>query len=113
MVEGEVAYHLGKVSREFQDGTLCEDCVFNADETHFVIDTHDGHTLAMKGDETVKFAQVVSGDEGMKMMVMLGGCHRSHLEVPMIVFQNKTCSYPIRGLHDDYPGVFYRTGPKG
>ena len=78
MVEHEVAYHFGDVSSEFQDGTLCEECVFNVDETHFVIDTNDEHTLAQEGKETVKFAQVVSGDERMTLMVMLGGCFRSH-----------------------------------
>lgn len=42
-------------------------------------DLTNGKTLAIKGDENVKFVDVVSGDIGMTMMVMLGGGSRSHL----------------------------------
>lgn len=113
LIEREVAHHLGSMMREFQSGELDECVVFNADETHFVVDLNDGRTLAMKGDTDVKFADVVSGDVGMTMMVMLGGGSRSHLEVPFMIFQNERSSYPIQGVPDNIPGVCYRSGPKG
>lgn len=50
MVEWEVSLHLGKLSREFGDGTLTEECITNAEETHFVTDKNDGRIFAMKGD---------------------------------------------------------------
>lgn len=45
--------------------------MFNADETHFVIDNNDGCTLAIKGDKDVKFGAVVRGDHGVTLMVLL------------------------------------------
>eukprot|EP00171_Calliarthron_tuberculosum_P021419 IDg21419t1 len=67
-VEREVAYHLGFL---YESGALDEDCVFNADETHFVVDLNDGRTLAMKGDTNVKFADVGVPD------TVPGVCYRS------------------------------------
>lgn len=113
LIEREVAYHLVNLKRSFDDGIYLEDNVFNADETHFVVDLHDCRTLAMKGDTEVKFADVVSGDVGMTMMIMLGGGSRARLEIPFMIFQNERCSYPIQGVPDNVTGVCYRSGPKG
>lgn len=67
----------------------------------------------MKEDTDVKFADVVSGDQGMTMMVMLGGGSQRRLEIPMLIFQNKLRLYPIQGLPDDVLGVCCRTSLKG
>lgn len=40
-------------------------------ETHFVIYMHGDSALARKDDDDVNYADVVSGDEGMNMMVFL------------------------------------------
>lgn len=72
------------------------------------MDTNDGQKLAMKGGSKVKFADVVSGDQRINMMFMLGGCHNAGICV-----QNVACSYRIRGIPDKIPGVWYRTDPKG
>lgn len=72
-IEREVAFHLGQVSREFRSGSLKEEDVFNADETHFVINMDNHKTLALKGDEHVKYADVVSCDVGITMMVRWQG----------------------------------------
>jgi len=104
---------LGKLQQEFNPGELDEDCVFNADETHFVIDQRNHKTLAMKGEASVKYADVVSGDEGMTMMVLISGGALSSIQVSFMIFQNQNSSYPIRGVPDDIPGVCYRSGPKG
>jgi DDE superfamily endonuclease len=112
-IERAVAYHLGNLKRRFDDGSLHDDMVFNMDETHFVINMDDGKTLDFKGAETVKYNDVVSGGEGMTLVVKLRGGFGACIETPMIVFQNQKCSYPIRSLPDDVPGVTYRSGPCG
>lgn len=112
MVVRETAFHLGKLSSEIGNGIPRKQSVFNADETHYVIDNSDGRTLAMKGDQPIKFRDVVSGDEGMVMMVLLGGSLRLHLRVPMTLFQKRAGSYQFRGFPDDVPEPCYRTGPK-
>lgn len=87
--------------------------MFNDNEKHLVIGTNDGKKLAMKGNDKVMFVDVLSGDMGIKMMMMLGGAPNSHLGVPFMIFQNSGSSYPIRGLPETFPRVCYRTGQKG
>ena len=84
--------------------------MFNTDESHFKVDLNDGKTLAMRGDEKIKFTDVVSGDDGMKMMVTLWGCPSSAILSPFMVFQNKDFNFTIQGIPDDVPDVSYRTG---
>lgn len=66
----------------------------------------------MKGEDDVKFADVVNGDQGMTMMVVLGGGSSTRMEIPFIIFQNKNSSYSMIGFQDDVLGVLYRTEPK-
>lgn len=112
-IDKEIAFHLGVVLRDFKSGVLDEDVVENVDETHFVINMDNGKTLGFRGDENVKYADVVSGGIGMTMVVRITGGPLARIEVPMIIFQNDNCSYPIRGLEDAVPGVAYRTARKG
>lgn len=111
-IEREVSFHLGVLFREFESGFIREENVFNADETNFLLDTNDSRTIAMKGDKDVKFADVVSADMGMSMMVMLGHDPNELIEMPMFVFQNSSCSYPIRVVPDDFTGACYRSVKK-
>ena len=67
----------------------------------------------MKGDTEVKYSDVVSGDMGMTMMVMLGCGSKPRFEIPMIIFQNDRCAHPIHDVLDNIPGVCYLSGPKG
>ncbi|KAL3700031.1 hypothetical protein R1sor_018053 [Riccia sorocarpa] len=108
-----VAFHLGEVSREFTSGQLDEDMAENVDETHFVINMDNGRTLGFQRDQEVRYADVVSGGQGMTMIVRLSGGRNAQIETPMLIFQNKDRSYPIRGVPDNIPGACYRTGPKG
>lgn len=62
----------------------------------------------MRGDEEVKVVDVASGSDVMKMMLMLGGCPNSSITTQMLIFQNSARNYPIRGVPDNVPGVFYR-----
>ena len=50
-----------------QSGDL--DLVGNMDETHFIVNIANGRMLGFRGDENVKYADVVSGGENMILMV--------------------------------------------
>lgn len=108
-----MAKHLGELKKGFSDGTLDENWVENVDETHFVIDFDNGKTLGFGGEAQVKCADVVSGGEGMTMVVRISGGPSAHIHPPMMIFTNADRSYPVRGVADTVPGVCYRTGPKG
>ena len=98
---------------EFQSGALNENFVENVDETHFVVNMDNGKTLGFRGDNDVKYSDVVSGGVGMPMIVRLTGGPGATICQPFMIFQNESCSYPIRGTPDNVPGVSYRTAKKG
>ncbi|OWY93114.1 hypothetical protein PHMEG_00037609, partial [Phytophthora megakarya] len=112
-IERQVAYHLGQLQREFASGELDENCVENIDETHFVIDFDNGRTLGFIGETQIRYADVVSGGEGMTMVVRISGGQNARVLPPMMIFTNSAGNYPIRGVPDNVDGVSYRTGPKG
>ena len=72
-LEREIAYHLNYLARQFRTKQIDENDVENADETHVVIDMYNGSTLGFTGDEGVKYADVVSGGEGMTLLVRRSG----------------------------------------
>ena len=49
----------------------------------------------MKGDTEVKYCDVVSGDVGMTMMVMLGGRSKPRFEIPIVVVGKWVCASAI------------------
>ena len=112
-IERTVAFHMGELKRGFESGDLDENLVCNLNETHFIINCDNGRTLGFRGDENVKYADVVSGGVGMTMMVLVTGGSRSTIGAPMMIFQNQNRSYLIQGVPDDVVGACYRTGPKG
>ena len=112
LIEREVAFHLGSLKRDFDAGVLNEADIYKADETHFCIDQHDHRTLSRRSDSDVKYADVVSGDDGMTMMVLIGGVISSSVLPPFMILKNEERSYPIRNVPDNSPGVSYRTQPK-
>ncbi|RLN06831.1 hypothetical protein BBJ28_00026101 [Nothophytophthora sp. Chile5] len=112
-IEQEVACHLGELKRGFEAGTLDENTMENIDETHFVIDFDNGKTLGFSGEKKIKYADVVSGGEGMTMVVRISGGPSGYIHPPMMIFTNQQGSYPIRGVADNVEGACYRTGPKG
>lgn len=83
-----------------------------ADETHFVFNMDNDRTVGLQGDVNVKYADVVSGDEGITMMVRITDGARVFIQPPMLVFKNDNNSYPIRGVSDDFPGVCYHMGKR-
>lgn len=112
-IEKSVAHHLGELKRGFESGALKEEMIENADETHFIFNMDNGRTIGFRGDEEIKYADLVSGDEGITMMVRLTGGRDARIQPPMLIFKNDNCSYPIRGVIDNVPGVCYRSGKKG
>lgn len=51
VIDSEVVFHLGQLKRDLDSGELIDECVYNADETHFKVENHDGRTLEIRGDE--------------------------------------------------------------
>ncbi len=78
-IEKSVPYHLGQVKRDFETGVL-EDIIENNDETHFVINMDNGRALGFAGDDNVKYADVVSGGEGITMILRLTGGKRAQIK---------------------------------
>lgn len=103
-IEKSVAYHLGMMKRMFDSGEVCEDDVENADETNFVFNMDNGKTLGFIGDDQMKYADVVSAGEPIKMMVRISGGRGASIKPPMIIFKNNNRSYPVRGVPDTVAG---------
>jgi hypothetical protein len=112
-IEMQATHHLGVLQRGFQTDIFDKNLIENIDETHFVVNMDNGRTLGFRGDTTMKYADVVSGDDSMTMVIRISGGRRSVIEAPMLIFTNGNSRYPIQGLDDNIPGVFYRTEPKG
>lgn len=93
----------------FECSTLKEEFFFNADEIHFVIYLNNEQPLPIKEDRKVRYTEVISEDLGMTMMFMLGEGSKAHLQVPLIIFQNDCCYYPIQSVPDNVLGFCYRT----
>lgn len=53
LMKRRVAYLLRKLAQNLQNGTLNEDNVDNADETHFAITVENGRTLGFRGHQDV------------------------------------------------------------
>lgn len=64
-----VAFHVGQLSRYFSEGHLNERDIFNEDGTHFVIHLNTNRTLSKRCESEVKYAEVVSGDEKMTLLI--------------------------------------------
>lgn len=82
-----------------------QETVENADESHFIVNVNSSHTLRFKGEKEVRYADVVSGGDGMTMMVHISDGRNGQLENQFMKFKNKDSNYPIRGVPDIVPGV--------
>ena len=61
----------------------------------------------------MKYADVVSGGQGMKFLVRLTGGRNAQIMPAFLIFHNQGRNYPIKGVPDNVPGACYRTQPKG
>lgn len=111
-IEKAVAFDLGTLKISFDAGEIHEDFMESGDETHFVFNMDNGQSIAFRGAEEVRYADVVAVDEGMTTMVRITGGRYARIEPPMLVFQNQNSSYPIRNVTDKVAGFCYRSGPK-
>ena len=67
--------------------------VKNANETNFVFNMDNGRTIGFRGQESVKYADVLFGGEGITKMVRLTGGVRAKIEAPMLLC---TCVYQLK-----------------
>ncbi|KAL2650931.1 hypothetical protein R1flu_019059 [Riccia fluitans] len=79
----------------FQSGRLD-----NHDETHFIMNMDNGECLEFSGDDHIKYADIVSGGEGMMTVVCVTSGKNAKILSPFMILKNKACSYPIRGIPD-------------
>ena len=68
-IEMHIAYHLGVLHCGFQDGIFDENLIENLDETHFTMNMDNSRALGFQGDTSVKYADVVVGEEAITMIV--------------------------------------------
>lgn len=68
------------------------------DETHFVIDFDNGKTIGFSGGTQVKYADVVSGGDGMTMIVHISGGPIALIIPPTMISTNSNGSYDICGV---------------
>ena len=112
-IEKQVAFHLGFLSRTLQSGQIEEDNLENADATHFVINMDNRRTLGFSGESVVKYADAVWGGEGMTIVLRISRGRNARIEARFMGFKNSGRPYPIHSLPDNFPGISYRSGPKG
>lgn len=112
-LEKDVARDLCRLKRGFESGELDQECIKNADETHFVFNMDDGRTLGFTKDQEVRYTDITSGTEVMTMRVRISVGVNGPIEPPIMIFKNKSCNYPMRNVPDNGSGVTYRKGPKG
>ena len=111
-ISKSVAFHLRVMKRAFESKSLDENLIENIDETHFVIKMSNGRTVGFSEDKHARVTDVVSGGEGMTMMVGITGGPNPVIAPPFMILKNKDRSYPLRTCQDNIPGVSYRTSPK-
>lgn len=108
-----IAFNLGQIALEFQSGRLQERDVFNAEETLLDVHLKTNRVLDKKGDHDGKYEEVFSGDEEMKMMVLLRGGGDGGMGASMMIFKNQNSSYPIRGFEEKSRGCVIDPVRKG
>ena len=100
-LEKSIAFHLEQIACSFSNGEINEGEVENKDETHFVF------------DRSVNYMGVVSGAEGMTVVLRVTGGVNSRIASPFFIFKSRAESYPIAGSPDNNPRVSYRTQRNG
>ena len=105
-----IAFNLGVASsRESTTRIILK----NVDEMHFVMNMDNGKTLGFRGNQAVKYADVISKGEAMTMVVRITGGVWAAIMAPMIIFTNQMRNYPIRRVENNVLRICYQTGPKG
>lgn len=71
---------MGMVRHMLLEGCVDENDVGNADETHLIINVENGRTLGFAGMSDMKYADVVSGGEGVTMLLRLSDGRDARIE---------------------------------
>ncbi len=94
-IEKYVAYHLGHVKRDFETGVLDEtSSKISMRRISLSIWIMVAHS-ALLVTKNVKYADVVSGGEGITMIVRLTGGKGAQIETTFLMFINKSRKYPL------------------
>lgn len=72
-----------------------------------------GKGLGLKGEDEIKWADVVSGGDGMIIVVRISGERDFMIQTAFMIFQKRCRAYLIEGVPDDVPSVLYSTDTKG
>lgn len=107
-LEKYVALQSGKLNRGFDNKDLDEDCISNADKTHF-FDMDDGRTFGFTNGQEVGYADVTSGSVEMMRLFLMSGEVNEIIEPPLMIFKNQNRNYPMRNVPDNTEGFPYRT----
>lgn len=102
IIDRNVAFHLGKLSRELREGRLKEEDIFSGDETHFLFHLHTNRKLSQRGYTEVRYAKVVSCDEVITLLV-------TSAEVPKLqwVFRSWYSRTPIDYIkYEDFRTIY-------
>lgn len=65
----QVAYHIGQIARDFQSGAIVEEDILNLDKIHLSVHLPNNCTLVVRKETKVEYADLVSCNDGIKMMV--------------------------------------------
>lgn len=72
-LDGDVSWHLGYMCILLSIMVANENDMENADKTHFVINMGNGRILGFAGESELKYAEFVSGEEGMSTIARYCG----------------------------------------
>lgn len=112
IISCQVAFHLGQLSRDFSSGRHHEEDMLNSDETLFVIHLHTKNFLSYRGQQEIKYAEIVSGIDGITLLVTLSGGSDAKMEPSFMILKNDKRSFTIRNVKDNIPKITYRSRPK-
>lgn len=96
----------------FQDASQEGKHVEDADGTNFVINIDNGRTLGFSAPVFVKYADLVSNGEGMRVAGTIVRGIDIGIESPLMIVPNETLNYGIRGSPENLERVSHRTCPK-
>lgn len=72
--------------------------VANSDETHFIMNVENSNMHSFRGDDEVKFVDVLSRVEGITMHVRFTSGRNAHISQAFTIFLKKHRNYPIKGV---------------
>lgn len=104
-----IAYHLGTISRAFNNNELNGSFVENMDETHLLMDVQYEATLRKRGQKNP--IDVVARSEGMTLVIHIIGGENARPAPPFFIFKNAKKSYPLKGVRN-VPALYIGVGRK-